>query len=127
MKTYFCLDSLPGRCTTPEAGRSPYWHYQNEPEAREADRLIASGRFNPGEPGGFAPILDVLLARGKFHLRLADLFSYAQTHNRLARSYSDPEAWARAAILNVASSGKFSSDRTIAEYALRFGMWRRAR
>jgi starch phosphorylase len=50
-------------------------------------------------------------------MHLADLKSYLEADQRLQRSYADPDAWARKAILNVASSGKFSSDRIIAEYA----------
>ena len=52
---------------------NPHWHYENEPETRAALDLIASGHFNPGEPGVFDPILDVLLAKGDFYLHLADL------------------------------------------------------
>jgi glycogen phosphorylase len=96
---------------------SPYWHYHNEPETRAAIDSIASGRFNPGEPGVFDPILDVLLPKGDFYMHLADLRSYSDTHQRLADFYRDQVAWTRVAILNVASSGKFSSDRTIAQYA----------
>jgi starch phosphorylase len=50
-------------------------------------------------------------------MHLADLTSYGQAHQRLGELYADPNAWAWKAILNVAGSGKFSSDRTIAEYA----------
>jgi len=50
-------------------------------------------------------------------MHLADLTAYTEAQQRAAALYADPEAWARAAILNVAASGKFSSDRTIAEYA----------
>jgi len=50
-------------------------------------------------------------------MHLADLTSYLQAHQRAVKLYSDADAWARIAILNVAGSGKFSSDRTIAEYA----------
>src|SRR5262249_564277 len=96
---------------------SPYWHYHNEPETRAAIDLIASGRFNPGEPGVFDPILDVLLPKGDFYMDLADLGCYSETDQRLGNFYRDPGAWTRAAIMNVASSGKFSSDRTIAQYA----------
>jgi starch phosphorylase len=96
---------------------SPYWHYRHEPETRAALDLISSGHFNPGEPGVFDPILDVLLAQGDFYLHLADLRSYSQAHARLGEFYRNPQAWAQAAIINVASSGKFSSDRTIAQYA----------
>jgi starch phosphorylase len=50
-------------------------------------------------------------------MHLADLTSYAQAQERLGELYADPDAWARMAIKNVACSGQFSSDRTIAEYA----------
>jgi starch phosphorylase len=96
---------------------NPHWHYDHEPETRAALDLITSGHFNPGEPGVFDPILDVLLKKGDFYLHLADLSSYMAGHDRLGQFYGNPAAWDRAAILNVASSGKFSSDRTIAQYA----------
>jgi glycogen phosphorylase len=96
---------------------NPHWHYENDPETRAALDLIASGHFNPEEPGVFNPILDVLIARGDFYLHLADLGDYSRTHARMGRFYRNPGAWDRAAIINVASSGKFSSDRTIAQYA----------
>ena len=96
---------------------NPHWHYENEPEARAALDLISSGHFNPGEPRVFDPILDVLLTKGDFYLHLADLRAYSEAHARLGDFYCNPDEWARAAILNVASSGKFSSDRTIAQYA----------
>jgi starch phosphorylase len=96
---------------------NPHWHYDNEPETRAALDLISSGRFNPSEPGIFAPILDALLTHGDHYMHLADLSSYVEADRQLCRLYADPGAWARRAILNVAGSGKFSSDRTIAEYA----------
>jgi starch phosphorylase len=96
---------------------SPYWHYENEPETRAALDLIFSDHFSPSEPGVFAPLRDTLLMFGDHYMHLADLTSYCQAHERLGALYADPGAWARKAILNVASSGKFSSDRTIAEYA----------
>jgi starch phosphorylase len=95
----------------------PRWHYQHEPETREALDLIASDYFSRNEPGVFAPVLDMLLTHGDHYLHLADLQSYLEADERLRTLYADPDDWARKAILNVASSGKFSSDRTIAEYA----------
>jgi starch phosphorylase len=95
----------------------PHWHYQHDPETRAALDLIASDHFSRSEPGVFAPIMDALLARGDYYRHLADLTSYAQTQARVGELYRDPDAWAKKAILNVAHSGKFSSDRTIAEYA----------
>src|SRR5499433_1078490 len=96
---------------------SPYWHYENEPETRAALDLIFSDHFSRYEPGVFAPLRDALLTHGDHYLHLADLTSYLEADQRLVKLYADPDAWARQAIVNVASSGKFSSDRTIAEYA----------
>jgi len=96
---------------------SPNWHYENEPETRAALDLIFSDHFSRNEPGVFAPLRDTLLLFGDHYMHLADLTSYCQAHERLGALYSDPGAWAQKAILNVASSGKFSSDRTIHEYA----------
>ena len=64
-----------------------------------------------------APLRDALLAHGDYYMHLADLKSYLEADQRLRELYADPDDWARKAILNVAGSGKFSSDRTIAEYA----------
>jgi starch phosphorylase len=69
------------------------------------------------EPGIFTPLRDALLTHGDYFMHLADLTSYLQADQRLRDLYADPAAWVREAILNVAGSGKFSSDRTIAEYA----------
>jgi starch phosphorylase len=96
---------------------NPFWHYENEPETRAALDLIFSDHFSRNEPGVFAPMRDTLLTDGDFYMHLADLTSYVQAHEKLGALYADPDAWARKSILNVASSGKFSSDRTIAEYA----------
>jgi len=96
---------------------NPHWHYDNEPETRDALNLIASNHFSKNEPGVFTPILDVLLRNGDHYLHLADLKSYGEAHARLAQLYGDQEAWSQKAVLNIAASGKFSSDRTIAEYA----------
>ena len=96
---------------------SPYWHYDNEPETRAALDLIFSDYFSRYEPGVFTPLRDALLTHGDHYLHLADLTSYLEADQRLVKLYANPDAWARQAILNVAGSGKFSSDRTIAEYA----------
>ena len=101
---------------------SPYWHYQNEPETRAALDLIFSGHFNRNEPGTFEPLRETLLTHGDHYMHLADLTSYVQAQEEVERLYSDSDAWTRKAILNVAASGQFSSDRTIAEYAR--GIWK---
>jgi len=95
----------------------PQWHYDNEPETRAALDLIFSDHFSRNEPGVFAPLRDVLLTRGDYYMHLADVTSYLEADHRLVALYADPDGWTRKGILNVAGSGKFSSDRTIAEYA----------
>ena len=95
----------------------PRWHYAHEPETREALDLIFGDHFSRDEPGIFAPIRESLLDRGDYYMHLADLRSYAAVQNRIADTYADRHAWTQKAILNVAAAGRFSSDRTIAEYA----------
>ena len=65
----------------------------------------------------FAPIVNALLRHGDHYMHLADLTSFVEAHEQVGKLYATPDAWARKVILNVAASGKFSSDRTIAEYA----------
>jgi len=96
---------------------NPHWHYDNEPETRAALDVISSEYFSRYEPGVFGPLLNALLTDGDHYMHLADLKSYLEADQRLTELYGDGDAWARKAILNVASSGKFSSDRTIAQYA----------
>ena len=95
---------------------NPHWHYDHEPETRAALDLISSNYFSRYEPGIFAPLWDALLTHGDHYMHLADLQSYLDADHRLTELYADGAAWARKAILNVAGSGKFSSDRTIAQY-----------
>jgi starch phosphorylase len=96
---------------------NPYWHYANEPETRAALDLIFSDHFSRYEPGVFAPLQDVLLTKGDFYMHLADFKAYLEADRRMIELYAHPDDWARKAILNVAASGRFSSDRTIQEYA----------
>jgi starch phosphorylase len=96
---------------------NPRWHYENEPETRAALDLISSGHFSRNEPGIFTLLYDTLLTHGDFYMHLADLKSYLQAHEQTELLYADQGAWAQKAILNMAGSGNFSSDRTIAEYA----------
>jgi starch phosphorylase len=96
---------------------NPRWHYDNEPETREALDLIFSNHFSRYEPGVFETLRETLLTGGDHYMHLADLRAYLEADRRLLELYADPEAWAGKVILNVAGSGRFSSDRTIADYA----------
>ena len=65
----------------------------------------------------FQPIFDSILHNGDYYFHLADFQSYADTQEKVSLEYANPAMWAKKAILNVARTGKFSSDRTIREYA----------
>jgi len=95
----------------------PYAYYMQDPEIKAAFDLLFSGYFNFGEPGIFDPIRETLLVRGDTYFHLADLRSYADAQNKIIDVYKKPAVWNKMAIMNVAASGKFSSDRTIKEYA----------
>jgi glycogen phosphorylase len=114
----FCLFGLTAQQVAGSRGwYRPHWHYENEPEIRGALDLIFGDHFSQDEPGIFAPTRQTLLDRGDYFMHLAGLTAYTQAQQQLGEMYSDEEAWSRAAIINIACSGKFSSDRTIAEYA----------
>jgi starch phosphorylase len=95
---------------------SARWHYDHEPETRAALDLIFGDHFNRREPGIYEPLRETLLTRD-YYMHLADLAAYLEADERLVRLSLDPKGWTEKAILNIAASGKFSSDRTIAEYA----------
>ena len=96
---------------------SPRWHYDNEPETSAALDLIFANHFSRHEPGIFEPLRETLLTHGDHYMHLADLAAYLEADRRLLELYAEPEDWVRKAIKNLASSGRFSSDRTIAQYA----------
>jgi starch phosphorylase len=100
---------------------NPQWHYEHESETKAALDLISSNYFSRNEPGIFEPLLHAVLTGGDHYMHLADLTSYVNADGLLRELYADSNGWAQKAILNVAGSGKFSSDRTIAEYAA--GIW----
>jgi starch phosphorylase len=95
----------------------PQRHYDNEPETRAALDLIFSNHFSGNEPEALGPLRDALLASGDYYMHLADLKSYLEADRQLCALYAEPAGWSRKAILNVAGSGKFSGDPTIAGYA----------
>jgi len=88
-----------------------------DPEIRRALDMIRENFFSMVEPGIFEPILRELLDYGDRYMLLADLRDYLETQDKVDAVYRDRDLWTRKAILNVARSGKFSSDRTIREYA----------
>ncbi len=97
---------------------NPQWHYENEPETRAALDLMFSDYFSRNEPECFAFLRDMLLLpHGDFYLHLADLKPYLEADQRMTDLYADQDKWTATVVLNIAGSGKFSSDRTVAEYA----------
>jgi starch phosphorylase len=95
----------------------PHWHYEHDAETRAALDLVFSDHFSRNEPGVFNPLRDALLTSGDHYMHLADVNAYLAADQRLCDTYADADDWVRKVILNVASSAKFSSDRTISEYA----------
>ena len=98
-------------------GYNPWDYYNGNAELKLVLDMIASGYFSPDEPGRFVPIIESLLHHGDRYLLLADYADYVASHDRVRALYRNPDEWTRKAILNVAGMGKFSSDRTIREYA----------
>ena len=86
-------------------------------ELRTAIDQIANNVFSPREPGVFQPLLDRLLHEGDPFLVLADYAAFVECQEQVCRAYLDESRWTRMSILNTANMGKFSSDRTIQQYA----------
>ncbi len=97
------------------SGYDPQFYYQGNSELRSVLDLIASGHFSHGDPQLFRPLLDSLLYHDPY-LLLADYQSYIDCQDRVSNAYQDQDHWTKMAILNVAQTGKFSSDRAIWEY-----------
>ena len=96
---------------------NPWEFYRNSEIARRVMDALRDDRFCPETPGLFRPIFDSILSHGDQYFNLADLDSYVAAQEQVSRDYLRASDWSRKAILNVARSGKFSSDRTVAEYA----------
>ncbi len=88
-----------------------------DPELRAVVEWLGSDYFTPGEHGVFSHVHDSLVSGGDPYMVLADFRSYSDAHARVDAAYRDQSRWAKMAILNTARLGKFSSDRTIREYA----------
>ncbi len=97
-------------------GYNPWDIYQRDEELRAVIDWLGSDYFTPGEHGAFAALHNSLM-HGDPYMVLADFRAYSDCQARVDAAYRDQTAWARMAILNTARMGKFSSDRTIREYA----------
>jgi glycogen phosphorylase len=95
----------------------PHHFYNSDDEIRRAVDLIRNDFFSLTEPGIFRPIIANLLEHGDYYMNLADLRGYIDAQAQVERVYRDADKWSEMAIYNIARSGKFSSDRTIADYA----------
>lgn len=95
----------------------PYQYYLGNPELKRILDMINSNYFAAYEPDIFKPIIDRLLYQGDFYCLLADYESYIKSQEDVNQLFIDKKAWTEKAILNVARSSKFSSDRTIKQYA----------
>ncbi|MEK9773278.1 MAG: glycogen/starch/alpha-glucan phosphorylase [Opitutae bacterium] len=105
-------------------GYDPFHYYENDDELKAVLDWLSSDFFCPGKGGLIADLSKGLLDWGDPYLVLADYRSYIDAQDRAAETYLDQEKWSAMAIRNVAGSGKFSSDRTIDEYAK--NVWRLA-
>jgi starch phosphorylase len=97
------------------AGYNPRAIYESNANLREVIDALGSGMFSNGDKGLFDPLVTSLLTRDEYML-LADYQSYIDCQDRVAEAYENQEHWTRMSILNVARSGKFSSDRSIRDY-----------
>ena len=98
-------------------GYDPQQHVQANEDLAAVLGWLRSGQFSPGEPDALKPLVQSLTEWGDPFLVLADYAAYNEAQDRVDQAYRDRRRWARMAILNTARVGKFSSDRTIAEYA----------
>ncbi|RNC69887.1 MAG: glycogen/starch/alpha-glucan phosphorylase [Desulfuromonadales bacterium] len=98
-------------------GYNPREFYSRNPELKKVLDMIAEGFFSPRQHDLFRPIIDSLVNQGDYYMLMADYASYIACQEEVGRLYLDRDEWTRKAILNCAGMGKFSSDRTIDEYA----------
>jgi starch phosphorylase len=97
--------------------RKPWQIYEKNSEVREIIDTIRGGAFSSGNTELFRPLVEDLLSENDPYLLLLDLESYLRCQRQVEEVYADEDTWTRRSILNVARMGKFSSDRTIKEYA----------
>ncbi len=104
-----------------EGGYNPMDYFNNDQDIRRVLMQLINGEYSPDNPELFRDIYDSLLntnnsERADQYFILADFKSYAEAQSKVEEAYRDQKRWARMAMMNMASSGKFSSDRTIQEY-----------
>ena len=90
--------------------------YKANEELRSVIDWLASDDLCPEEHGAFQPLVYALLDQGDYFLTLADFVSYSEAHKRAVETWKTPAVWWQKAIMNCASMGKFSSDRSIRDY-----------
>jgi starch phosphorylase len=98
-------------------GYNPWDTYHSDPAIQHILDCLAGDFLNLEQPGLYRPIREALLEHGDYYLHLADFHSYVETQNRVDEVYRNPDQWERMCLMNIANMGKFSSDRTILEYA----------
>ncbi len=98
-------------------GYNPWDYYNRDEELKAILGWLAGDYFTPEAPGSLSPVVRSLLEGGDPFLVLADYRAYVECHERVDKAFRNKDAWAKSAILNTARVGKFSSDRTISEYA----------
>jgi len=102
-------------------GYNPWDYHRDDEELRAVVDWLGSDYWTPGEHGAFGQIQGTLLNGGDPYMVLADFRAYSDCQEKVDAAFKDTDGWARKAILNTARVGKFSSDRTIREYAK--GIW----
>ncbi|MBE9045701.1 glycogen/starch/alpha-glucan phosphorylase [Pleurocapsales cyanobacterium LEGE 10410] len=116
-ENFFLFGLTADRVTQLKArGYNPRYYYDTNPSLRQAIAQITSGYFSPDDLDLFRPLTDSLMYRDEY-LVFADYQAYVDCQERVSQAYLDRKQWTRMSILNVARTGKFSSDRTISEYA----------
>lgn len=98
-------------------GYDPHRYYHSDALLKSVIDWLDTDTFTPGQPGALSSIRNNLLFGGDHFLVLADFASYLEAHERVDLAYQNKSAWAKSAIINTASMGKFSSDRSIEDYA----------
>ncbi|MBR6734400.1 MAG: glycogen/starch/alpha-glucan phosphorylase [Kiritimatiellae bacterium] len=92
-------------------------YYEKDPEIRQAIDMICRNVFSLMQPGIFDPIVRSLIEYNDYYMLLADLRAYCEAQDRVDATYRDKAKWNRMSLVNIARSGRFSSDRAVEEYA----------